>query len=156
MYFSKIYSRQFFQIYFSDNCTFKLDVIFVIDNSYSINGRAWNQVKGAVYYVVEQTVIGEDFVQTSVVTYDAANPLLWNLGDATSFNLDQIQSNARNMGRSSNIRTPAEALDVVNTQILGTNVDRADARNIVILISDGDESNTNLLQQANMIQQTSE
>ena len=116
----------------------------------------WDQVKGAVYYVAEQTVVGEDFVQLSVVTYDAENPLLWNLGDHASFDMDQIKSNVRNISLSRNIRTPAEALDVVNTQILGTNVDRADARNIVILISDGDESNTDLLQQANMIQQASE
>ena len=131
-----------------------LDLVFVLDDSGSINETHFNRTKESVEDIISSLTIGPDDTRVAVLLFSHRSLLLFNLDEHN--NSDSLIEEVRNISYIGGHETfTAEALELLRTntlsQVLGLRPSN-ESRHVAIVITDGRSSDRNAtLMQAELL-----
>ncbi|KAL5006010.1 hypothetical protein ScPMuIL_017168 [Solemya velum] len=113
--------------------TGNIDLVFILDASSSVTERNFRLASRFIEMTLRNAEIDDGTVRVGLIVYSSNTHIHFSLGQHSSRNaMIRDLRKAKTIPGSSNT---ADALLALRTKVFGTNEDRADARNIAILIT---------------------
>ncbi|XP_069108778.1 collagen alpha-3(VI) chain-like isoform X2 [Argopecten irradians] len=131
------------------------DIVFLMDSSNSLGPDNWDKEKQFVMDLISNLDVGADAMQISVVTFESNPKLQFYLNDYQS--KDDVLAAVSNITFHTGNTMTGKALQFVNDVVFVDSAgDRPNANNILVLLSDGESSDSTLaLEQAELLKNES-
>ncbi|XP_021375359.1 uncharacterized protein LOC110464458 isoform X7 [Mizuhopecten yessoensis] len=112
-----------------------LDLVFLIDSSESVTGSNFNKILQFMAEIVEDASVDSGEVRVAVVTFGDTTVIRFGLNEVDNKEelLEFVQETTFDTGNT----LIADALLAVRTKVFNTDGDRPEARNVLLIITDG-------------------
>ena len=136
-------------LYSTDECQAQvvggLDVVFVLDNSGSIESKEFESMKQSVINIVSSLTIGPEHTRVAVISFDDDVTLVFNLNShTTNDSLIEAIDNITYIGGGTNTHLALRLLrESTTSELLGVRPS-SESTKVAIVITDGRSTNGNL------------